>query len=170
VIGDVHADRAVARRRRVDRHAALRGFRDDGIVDARRIPREQILTEAVVQLGRRDRARELRADEKVADVGVGLEQDGRWKQDVVNADDPLFVQLDVVEERRSAMEAEVQRVVEIVIQVRAGADDEVDEAAVHELDHAAAEPRRRERAGDGQPDCRVVVGQQHLLGEDVTRL
>ena len=49
------------------------------------------------------------------------------------------------------MEREVQRVVQVVIEVRAGADHEVDEAAVHQLDDAAAEARGRERAGDRRP-------------------
>ena len=83
---------------------------------------------------------------------------------------PCFVQLHVVEERRAAVQREVQRVVEVVIEVRAGADEEVDEAAVHHLDDAAAEPGRRQRAGDGQADRRVVLGRQHLVGEDVARL
>ena len=92
------------------------------------------------------------------------------KQHVVDPDDALLVQLHVVEERRAAVEREVQRVVQVVIEVRARADDEVDEAAVHHLDHAAAEARRRERAGDRQADRGVVLGRQHLVGEDVAGL
>ena len=68
------------------------------------------------------------------------------------------------------MEREVQRVVEVVIEVRAGADDEVDQAAVHHLDDAAAEAGGRQRAGDGQTDRRVVFRRQHLVGEDVAGL
>ena len=123
-----------------------------------------------MELGGRDRPGELRADQEVADVGVGLEQHRRREQDVVDADDALLVQLDVVEERRAAVEREVQRVVEVVIEIGAGADDEVDEAAVHQLDDAAAEAGRRERAGDGQADGGVVLGRQHLVGEDVAGL
>ena len=131
---------------------------------------EQILPEPVVELRGRDRARQLRADEEVADVGVGLEQHRRRKQHVVDADDALLVQLDVVEERRAAVQREVQRVVQVVIEVRAGADDEVDQPAVHQLDDAAAEAGRRQRAGDGQADRRVVVRGEHLVGEDVAGL
>ena len=45
-------------------------------------------------------------------------------------------------------------------------DDEIDQAAVHQLDDASAEPRRRHRAGHRQADGRVVLGRQHLVGED----
>ena len=48
--------------------------------------------------------------------------------------------------------------------------DEVDQAAIHQLDDAAAEPGGRQRAGDGQPDGRVVLRRQHLVGEDVAGL
>ena len=68
------------------------------------------------------------------------------------------------------MEREVERVVQVVVEVRAGADDEVDEPAVEELDDAAAESGRRQGAGNGESDGRVVGRSQHLLGEDVARL
>ena len=92
------------------------------------------------------------------------------KQHVVDADDAFLVQLDVVEERRAAVQREVQRVVQVVIEVRAGGDDEVDQPALHHLDDAAAEAGRRQRAGDRQPDRRVVLRRQHLVGEDLARL
>ena len=75
-----------------------------------------------MELGGGDRTFELRADEEVADVGVGLEQHRRREQHVVDPDDALLVELHVVEERRAAVEREVQRVVEVVVEVRAGAD------------------------------------------------
>ena len=123
-----------------------------------------------MQLGRRDRAVQARAHEEVANVRVGLEQHRRRKQHVVDADDAVFVQLDVVDEGRSSVQREVQRVVQIVIEVGAGADDEVDEPALHQLDHAAAKTGRRQRAGNRQRDGRVVLGQQHLVGEDAAGL
>ena len=49
------------------------------------------------------------------------------------------------------MQREVQRVVQVVVQVGAGADDEVDQAALHQLDDAAAEAGRGHRAGDVRP-------------------
>ena len=123
-----------------------------------------------MELRGRDRLVQAGADDEVADVGVGLEQHGRGKQDVVDPDHAVLVQLDVVRERRAAAQREVQRVVQIVVQIRAGRDDEVDEPAVHHLDDAAAEPGRRHRAGHRQPDRRVVLGREHLLGEDLARL
>ena len=68
------------------------------------------------------------------------------------------------------MEREVQRVVQVVIEVRAGADHEVDQAAVDQLDDAAAEAGGRQRAGDGEPDGGVAGRRQHLVGEDVAGL
>ena len=69
-----------------------------------------------------------------------------------------------------AVEREVQRVVQVVVEVRAGADDEVHQAAFHQLDEAAAKPGRRERPGDGEADGRVVGRVQHLVREDVAGL
>ncbi len=59
---------------------------------------------------------------------------------------------------------------EVVIEVRAGADDEVDEPALHHLDDAAPKACRSQRARDGEPDGRVVLGQEHPVGEDPARL
>ena len=68
------------------------------------------------------------------------------------------------------MEREVEGVMQVVVEVRAGADHEVDEPAVEELDDAAPEPGGRQGAGNREPDGRVVGRSQHLLGEDVARL
>ena len=62
-----------------------------------------------------------------------------------------------------------ERVMEVVIQVRAGADHEIDQAALHQLDDAAAEARGRHGARDGEPDRRVALGREHLVGKDVAR-
>ena len=101
---------------------------------------------------------------------VGVEQHLRRKEHVVDADHALLVQHAIVEKRRAAVEREVQRVVEIVIEIRAGADDEVHQPALHQLDDAAAKACGRQRAGDRQADGRVVRRRQHLVGEDAARL
>src|SRR4029453_915943 len=103
-------------------------------------------------------------------VRVGLEQDGRRKEDVVDSDDPILVQLHVVHERRAAVQREVQRIVQVVIEVGAGGNDEVDEAAVHHLDDAAPHAGRGHCARDGQPDRRVVFRREHLARENLTSL
>ena len=82
---------------------------------------------------------------------------------------PCFEQLDVVHERRAPVQGEVQRVVQVVIEVRARADQEVDEAAFHQLDDASAETGRRERTGHREPDGGVALGGQHLLGVNAAR-
>jgi hypothetical protein len=147
--------------------AALGGLGDDGVLGAPCIARHQVEAELVVELRGGHRARELRTSEEVADIGVGLEQDRRGKEDVVNTDDALFVQFHVVEKGRAAVQGEIQGVVQVVVEIGAGADDEVDQPALHQLDDAAAQPGRRQRPGDGQADGRVVLGGQHLVGVDV---
>ena len=148
----------------------LAAQRDDRILLAARISIEEVHAEPVVELRSRDRAGELGPHDELTNVLVGFQQNGRREEDVVNADDSLLVQLHVVEKRRAAVEREVQRVMQIVIQVGAGTDDKVNETAIHQLDHAAAEAGRRERAGNGQADRRVVLRSEHLLREDVTGL
>ena len=56
-----------------------------------------------MELGGGDRLVQAGADDEVADVGVGFEQDRRRKQHVVDADDAFLVQLHVVQERRAAV-------------------------------------------------------------------
>ena len=127
---------------------------------------EEVAPERIVKLRGGDGAVDAAAHEEVADIGVGLEQHRCGKEDVVNADDAFLVELDVVDERRSAVQREIQRVVQVVVQVRAGADDEIHQPALHEFHEAAAEARRGEGAGDRQPDRRVVLRQEHLVRED----
>src|SRR5262249_47942343 len=79
-----------------------------------------------------------------------------------------LVQLDVVDERGPAMQREVQRIVQVVIKIRARADDEVNQPTLHHLDDAAAETGGGQGSGNRQPHRRVVFGQKHLVGEDPT--
>ena len=170
VVGDVHPDGAVAGRRRVDGHAVLGGSGKHRVVLAAFAPRQQVLSEPHVQLGGRDGLVDSAAHEEVAHVRVGLEQHRGGKENVVDPDHALVVQIPIVEKWRSAVQGEIQRVVEVVIEICACADDEVHQPSLHQLDQAAAEPGRRQRAGHGDADGGVVVGVQHLLGEDVARL
>jgi hypothetical protein len=123
-----------------------------------------------MELRGRHRPGEFRANQEVANVGVGLEQHCRREEHVVDADDSLLVQLDVVEKRRAAVQREVQRVVKVMIEVRASADHEIDQPAIHELDDASAKSRRRQRTGDGQADRGVVVRREHFVAENVAGL
>jgi hypothetical protein len=137
---------------------------------APRVPLEQIAAQAVMKLRGGDRFVEPGAHDEIANVGVGFEQHRCGKQHVVDSNHAVFVQLHIVQERRAAPQREVQRVVEIVIQVRARRDDEVHQPAIHQLDHAAAEAGRRHGSGNRQPDCRVALRGQHLVCEDLARL
>ena len=131
---------------------------------------EKVEAQTVVKLRRRDRLVETGPHDEVPDVRVRLEQHGRGKQDVVDSNHPVLVQLHVVGERRAPAKREVQRVMEVVVEIRTGGNDEVDEPALHHLDDAAAEPGRRQRAGYREPDRGVLLGIQHLLREDRARL
>ena len=123
-----------------------------------------------MKLRGRHRPVHFRPDEEFADVRVGFEQHGRREQNIVNPNDALFVQLHVVDKRRPAVQREIQRVVQVVIQVRPGADEEVDQPALHHLDDAAAEACGCEGTGNRQRNRRIVLGQQHLVAEDAARL
>jgi hypothetical protein len=107
--------------------------------------------------------------QKRADERIGVEQHLRRKQDVVDPDDALFVEHAIIEKRRAAVQREVQRVMQIVIEVRAGADDEIDQTAFHDFDDAAAKTGRRQCAGDGEADRRVVIFREHLVAVDAAR-
>ena len=133
-------------------------------------PLEQVEAEPVVQFRRGNRTVQAGADQELAYVQVGLEQHRRREEDVVDADDAFLEELDVVQERRAAVQREVQRVVQVVVQVCAGRDQEVDQAALHQLDDAAAKTGRRQRPGDGEANGRVVLGGQHFLGVDLAGL
>ena len=58
---------------------------------------------------------------------------------------------------------------EVVIEVRPGRDEEVDEPAFHHLDQAAPEARRGQCTRYGQPDRGVLGGIEHFLREDSAR-
>ena len=67
------------------------------------------------------------------------------------------------------MHREPEPEMRVVVEVRAGRDDPVDEARLDERDERRhAEPRRRERAGERQADG--DVGLEHLLREELARL
>ena len=132
--------------------------------------RHQVAPDGVVEGRGRHRAVEPPANEEVAQVGVGLQQHLGREQHVVDADDAVGVQLDVVEERRAAVQGEVQRVVQVVVQIGAGADHEVDQAPLHQLDDAPPQPGRRQRPGHGQADGGVVGRIEHLVGVHVASL
>ena len=147
-----------------------RGRGDDRILLATGVPVEEIATEAIVQLGGRNRTIEARTAEELPDVRVGFHQHARRKQHVVDPDDPLLVQLHIVHERRPAAEREVQCVVQVVIEIGTGADQKIDQPALHQLDNTAAESCGRQSPGDGEPDHGVVLGPEHLVSVDAAGL
>ena len=64
------------------------------------------------------------------------------------------------------MHGEADAEVRVVVEVRAGGDDPVDEAGFDERDQRGdSESRGRQRAGERQPDRDLRL--QHLLGEEL---
>src|SRR5262245_34240946 len=59
---------------------------------------------------------------------------------------------------------------EVVVEVGACADDEVHQPSLHQLDHAAAKPGRRQGTSYGQRNGRVVLRQEHLIRKNTARL
>ena len=117
------------------------------------------LAEVVVQLRRGDQAAEVlrRLLERLAHERVGVEERVLGDEDVVDALDAGLVQLLVVHVEVSLDDRQLQREVEVVVQVRARRDDEVDEAGLdHRLDRAA-HPRGRHRARHGERDRRARI-------------
>ena len=118
---------------------------------------------------RAHRPLELRSLDHLAHKGVGIEQHVVIEEHVVDADDAVAAQLHVVEEGRAGVELHAEAVMEIVVEIRAGRDDPVDKARVHQRhDRGFAQPRRRQRAGERHAD-RPLAG-DHLLREEPARL
>ena len=55
---------------------------------------------------------------------------------------------------------------QVVVQVGAGADDEVDEPSFHQFNDASAEAGGGERAGERQSNRRVVLLGEHLVAKN----
>ena len=103
-------------------------------------------------------ALELRALDDLPEERVRAEQDVVVEEDVVDADDAVLAQDGVACCRITAVHREAEAEVRVVVEVRAGGDDPVDEARLDERDDRRhAEPRRRERAGEREADGDVVA-------------
>ena len=131
---------------------------------------EEITAQRVMQFGRRHGSVDTPSHQEVANVGIGLEEHGRREEHVVDTDDALFIELDVIDEWRTAMKREVQRVMKIMVEVGASTDEEVHQPPFHQLDYAPAKAGRRQGARDCQRDSRVMLREEHLVGKDSTGL
>jgi hypothetical protein len=87
-----------------------------------------------VQLGGGHALLELLRLQHLGNEVVGLEQHVGVEDDVVDPDDPFLAQRHVVDVRRDPVQRESQRAVDVVVEVRSGGDDPVDEARLHEGD------------------------------------
>src|SRR2546422_10193377 len=91
------------------------------------------------------------------------------KENVVDADAPLFAQLHIVREGRALVHREPQPEVGVVIRVRARRYDPVDDPRLDEGDHRGhAKPSRRHRTGQAHADRDVL--REHPLREQATAL
>ena len=115
------------------------------------------------------RALELGALDDLPEEGVGAQQDVVVEEDVVDAHDAVLAQDGIACRWITTVHGQPKAEVRVVVEVRARRDDPVDEARLDERDDRRhAQPRRRERAGEGEADRDVVV--QHLLGEELAGL
>ena len=121
-----------------------------------------------MELGARHRALEFLALNDLAEERVGRQQHVVVEEDVVDADDAFLAQHDVGLLRVAAVHREPESEMRVVIEIRAGRDDPVDEAALDERNERRhAESGRRERAGERHADR--DVGLEHLLREQLAR-
>src|SRR5262245_1700398 len=58
----------------------------------------------------------------------------------------------------------------VVVQVRARADQEIEEPALHHFDDAATKAGRRHRPSHGQPGRGVILRREHLVRKNLARL
>ncbi len=168
--GDVHADRRIAGRRRVDRHARVVRRRQQRLLsDAERaLALAHVLAAEIVELGARHGALKLRTLNDRPKKGVRREQHVVVEKDVVDPDDAFVTQHDVGLLRIPAVHREAEAEVRVVIEIRARGDDPVDVPALDERNERRhSKPGRRERAGERHADGHVRL--EHFSGEELTR-
>ena len=104
--GDVHADRGIAGRARVDGHGAIVRDRHQAALGEAEDPLAlpHVLAHEEVKLRRRHRLLEGGPGDDLAVEAIGGEKDLVVEQDVVDPHDPLAAEDLVVEERRSLMQ------------------------------------------------------------------
>ena len=148
-VGEVHSDRGVARRRHVRRHPTTvsRGQHTRITQPELVLSRGKILPHHVVQLGGGHVVCVLWRGQDLADELVGLQQDVVVEQNVVDPDHAVLAENPVVELVASLVHRQPESEVGIVVEVRPGRHDPVDETgADHRDQHRATEPGGRQRA------------------------
>ena len=150
---DVEEDRAVLHRADEDRDAvAVRRCEERRALHAERfLDLGDVLPEQVVQLGRRHLLLELGLAEDGAEEAIGLEERLLPEAEVVDPDDAREAVLKVARVRVDLADGVADDAVGVVVEVRAGRRDAVDEPALDERDEARlVEPCRRHRAAEGE--------------------
>ena len=126
-------------------------------------------TDQVVELGRAHLALELRREEDLPVEGVGVEEHLVVEDDVVDAHDLVAPERDVVEIRAPPVHREADPEVGVVIEIRPGGDDPVDESRLDERDDARhPQPGRCQRPAQTDADRHVL--REHALAEQLGRL
>jgi hypothetical protein len=169
----VHPGGAVPRRGREDRYAATVSRRQQAafllVLAGLLLACGQVLTDEVVKLRRAEGALKRLAAAEGAVKVVGGKEVIVLKNDVVNPDDVLLAQLQVVKEGPRLMQVHAQGEVGVVVEVRSGADDPVEETGLHQRHQARhAQTCRGQRSGQRQADGHV--GGQHFVGKETTGL
>ena len=145
---DVHSYRAVARRRRIDRHARRIRCREQRFLpDAEHLlALAYVFAGEIVKLRTRHRPLEFLAGNNFSEERVGRQQHIVIEENVINADDAFFAQNDIGFLCVAAVHRESKPEMGVVIQVRTGRDDPVDESSFdqgNERRHSQASRRQR---------------------------
>ncbi len=140
-----HAEAGISGAGGVDRHAGLEGGAEKRAVGGAQqlLPLAHVPAQPPVQLGGRHALLELLRFQHLGDEIVGLEKHLGVENDVVDPDDPFLAEGHVVNVRGNAVQGEAQRTMDVVIEVRPGGDDPVDEARLDERDEGGVAEARR---------------------------
>ena len=102
----------------------------------------EVLADEVVELGGAERLLERLAAAERAEEPVGAEQVLVVEDDVVDADDLVLAQSQVVEVGPGLVQVHAEGVVRVVVEVRPGGDDPVDEPGLDRAGRGTTCPAR----------------------------
>ena len=157
--GEIHADGAVAWRRREDRHTKAIGRRQHTLAAPADLvlARSQVFANEVVELrGSHDPLKGVAAAQRSVKL-VRAEQVLVVKDDVVDADHLVLAQLQIVEPGARLMHVHAQGKMGVVIEIRARADNPINETRLEQRDQTRdAKPCGRQGATKRKTHRRVV--------------
>ena len=119
------------------------------------------LAQQVEVLARRVRAVVLQRQRELRAEALAARELVLRREDVVEADDAQAREPHVVAVRVALRVREAERLVDVVVEVGAGADDDIDQPVLDQVDDKRPHAGRHHRAGEAEEDRRLVA--QHRL-------